>query len=125
MIDPLAMPIGAVRTAGVTLFRLTRRYREELGVNVSCGASNISFGLPIRAARNPTFLAMTIASGVTAAIVNPLDEGLRKTVLAADVLMGLDENCRTWLRAHRREDPEAGTGRTARRERRRTMAGGG
>ncbi len=117
IIDPLAMPIGAVRTAGTSLFRLVRRVREELGCNTICGASNISFGLPDRETLNATFLAMAIASGMTCAITNPLDENIRKTVLAADVLMGVDENCQAWLNAQRAAAPTEG--RSERRRERR------
>lgn len=101
LIDPLAMPIGAVRTAGTSIFTLVQRVREELGCNTICGASNISFGLPDRPTLNATFLAMAIASGMTCAITNPLEESVRKAVLAADVFMGNDENCMSWLRAQR------------------------
>lgn len=101
LIDPLAMPVGAVNTAGVTLFTITRRVREELGCNTVCGASNISFGLPDRESLNTTFLAMAIAAGMTSAITNPLVESVRKTVLAGDVFMGLDENCMAWLKFQR------------------------
>jgi 5-methyltetrahydrofolate--homocysteine methyltransferase len=114
IIDPLAMPIGAVRSAGTSLFTLVRRVRAELGCNTICGASNISFGLPDRETLNATFLAMAIASGMTCAITNPLEESIRKTVLAADVLMGVDENCQAWLNAQR-----AATPTDARSERRR------
>lgn len=123
LIDPLAMPVGAVSTAGVSVFRLLRRVREELGVNTVCGASNISFGLPGRPALNATFLAMAIASGLTCAITNPLEESIRSTILAADVLMGHDENCLAWLRAQRAQQAQGGSGegdeRAARRARRR------
>jgi 5-methyltetrahydrofolate--homocysteine methyltransferase len=98
LIDPLAMPIGAVRTAGTALFRLVQRVRDELGCNTVCGASNISFGLPDRPTLNATFLAMAIAAGMTSAITNPLEETTRKTVLAADVFMAHDENCMNWLK---------------------------
>jgi 5-methyltetrahydrofolate--homocysteine methyltransferase len=110
LIDPLAMPIGAVRAAGSTLFALTRRVREELGVNTVCGASNISFGLPDRRTLNTTFVAMAIAAGMTCAITNPLEEDIRKTVLAADVLMGADENCMAWLKAQRAMSHPSGDG---------------
>jgi 5-methyltetrahydrofolate--homocysteine methyltransferase len=121
IIDPLAMPIGAVRTAGVSLFTLVRRVREELGCNTVCGASNISFGLPDRATLNATFLAMAIAAGMTCAITNPLEESTRKTILAANVFMGNDENCLAWLNAQRAEaavSAEAASGEPRRRERR-------
>jgi len=101
LIDPLAMPVGAVRYAGRTVFQIVRKVHEELGVNTVCGASNISFGLPGRNVLNSAYLAMAIASGMTCAITNPLEETLRKTILAADVMMGNDENCNSWLNANR------------------------
>ena len=118
LIDPLAMPVGAVRTAGATLFALVRRVREELGVNTVCGASNISFGLPDRGTLNAAFIAMAISAGMTCAITNPLEESIRKTILAADVMMGHDENCLAWLSAHRVEVPGEEGGRQRRRSRR-------
>jgi 5-methyltetrahydrofolate--homocysteine methyltransferase len=117
LIDPLAMPIGAMRSAGTSLFAIVRRVREELGVNTVCGASNISFGLPDRPALNATFIAMAIAAGMTCAITNPLEEGTRKAVLAANVFMGNDENCTVWLAAQRNEAPPA-DGDASRRRRR-------
>jgi 5-methyltetrahydrofolate--homocysteine methyltransferase len=117
IIDPLAMPVGAVRYAGRTLFSIVRRVRDELGVNTVCGASNISFGLPDRGTLNHAFLAMAISAGMTCAITNPLEEEVRKTVLAADVLMGFDENCEAWLSAQRGEAPDMS--RTERRRQRR------
>lgn len=121
LIDPLAMPVGAVREAAVTLFKLVRRLREELGVNTVCGASNISFGLPGRPTLNATFLAMAIGAGMTCAITNPLEEEIRRAILAADVMMGHDENCQAWLRANRAVGEDARSERVARRERRRSM----
>jgi len=125
LIDPLAMPVGAVRTAGATLFALVRRVSEELGVNTICGASNISFGLPDRGTLNAAFIAMAISAGMTCAITNPLEESIRKTVLAADVMMGHDENCLAWLSAHRGEMPGEESGvRQRRRSRRQGLARG-
>ncbi|QFS83418.1 5-methyltetrahydrofolate:corrinoid/iron-sulfur protein co-methyltransferase [Roseivivax sp. THAF40] len=72
VVDPLVMPIGAMGTAGLQVFTLVRRLREELGVNTTCGASNISFGLPNRHGINNAFLPMAIASGMTSAIMNPI-----------------------------------------------------
>ncbi|MCB5197704.1 methyltetrahydrofolate cobalamin methyltransferase [Loktanella sp. TSTF-M6] len=72
VVDPLVMPIGAMSTAGLQVFTLVRRLREELGVNTTCGASNISFGLPNRHGINNAFLPMAIASGMTSAIMNPV-----------------------------------------------------
>jgi 5-methyltetrahydrofolate--homocysteine methyltransferase len=117
IIDPLAMPVGAVNTAGVSLFTITRMVREELGCNTVCGASNVSFGLPDRETLNATFVAMAIAAGMTCAITNPLVEDLRKTVLAANVFMGLDENCLAWLK-YQRKSKKSDDGSRRRRRRR-------
>lgn len=120
LIDPLAMPVGAMPHAARTLFEIVRRVHEELGVNTVCGASNISFGLPERPTLNSTFLAMAISSGMNCAITNPLEENIRKTILAANVLMGVDENCQAWLNNQRQEGAGAssGEGDAARRRRR-------
>ncbi|WP_323035589.1 methyltetrahydrofolate cobalamin methyltransferase [Pararhodobacter sp.] len=72
VVDPLVMPVGAVPTAGAQVFALVRRLREELGVNTTCGASNVSFGLPNRHGINNAFLPMAIAAGMTSAIMNPV-----------------------------------------------------
>ena len=83
-----------------TSFRLIRRLREELKVNTTCGASNISFGLPARPALNAAFLSMAAASGLTSAITNPLEPEIMNAVRAADVMMGHDRNCRAWISRH-------------------------
>ncbi|MBI1418249.1 MAG: methyltetrahydrofolate cobalamin methyltransferase [Limimaricola sp.] len=72
VVDPLVMPIGAMGTAGLQVFTLVRRLREELGVNTTCGASNISFGLPNRHGINNAFLPMAMVAGMTSAIMNPI-----------------------------------------------------
>jgi 5-methyltetrahydrofolate--homocysteine methyltransferase len=72
VVDPLVMPIGAMGTAGHQVFTLVRRLREELGVNTTCGASNISFGLPNRHGINNAFLPMAMGAGMTSAIMNPV-----------------------------------------------------
>lgn len=72
VVDPLVMPIGAMGTAGLQVFTLVRRLREELGVNTTCGASNISFGLPNRHGINNAFLPMAMTAGMTSAIMNPV-----------------------------------------------------
>jgi len=130
IIDPLAMPIGAVRYAGATLFTLVRRLRDELGVTPCCGASNISFGLPDRPALNAAFVAMAMAAGMTCAITNPLEPEILKMIRAADVMLGNDENCAAWLAAHRAAAVEGGdaagdaaAARAARRERRQARGG--
>lgn len=100
VVDPLVMPIGAMGTAGRQVFRLVRRLREELGVNTTCGASNVSFGLPNRPGLNAAFLPMAIASGLTSAITSPLHAETRTAVWAADVMMGNDPHCATWIARH-------------------------
>ncbi len=117
VVDPLVMPIGAMGTAGQQAFRLIRRLRDELHVNTTCGASNVSFGLPNRHAVTGTFLTMAIASGMTSAIMNPLHTEVKTAVMAADVLSGADRDCMAWIAANR--DPDAPAGEGGRRERRR------
>jgi 5-methyltetrahydrofolate--homocysteine methyltransferase len=97
VVDPLVMPIGALGDAGRQVFRILRRLREELGVNSTCGASNVSFGLPNRPALNAAFLPMAIASGLTSAITSPLHTEMLHAVKAADVLMGNDGHCSGWI----------------------------
>jgi 5-methyltetrahydrofolate--homocysteine methyltransferase len=108
VVDPLVMPIGAMGTAGQQVFALVRRLREELGVNTTCGASNVSFGLPNRHHITATFLTMAIGAGMTSAIMNPMHPEVKAAVMAADVLAGNDPNCAAWIKANR--DPNAGTG---------------
>ncbi|HEV8565386.1 MAG TPA: dihydropteroate synthase [Actinomycetota bacterium] len=115
IVDPLVMPIGALSGAGRQVFTLVRRLRDELGVNTTCGASNVSFGLPQRNGLNGTFLAMAIASGLTSAITSPLHEEVRQAVMAADVMMGHDRDCTAWIKKYR--DPGAGSGAGGQRRR--------
>jgi len=124
VVDPLVMPIGAIGQAGRQVMRLVQRLRTELKVNTSCGASNVSFGLPNREGINAAFLPMAIASGMTSAITNPLQEDLIKAIMGADVLMGHDQQCARWIRRYR--DPAAAgaeaDGARGRRESRRRRA---
>jgi 5-methyltetrahydrofolate--homocysteine methyltransferase len=119
VVDPLVMPIGAMATAGRQVFRLVRRLRDELRVNTTCGASNVSFGLPNRHVVTGAFLAMAISHGLTSAIMSPLHDEVRSAVRAADVLAGRDPNCAGWIRAHR----APADGDTRRRSGRRARAG--
>jgi len=119
LIDPLVLPAGAVPGAGWTTMQVTRRVREELGVNTVCGASNVSFGLPGRVVLNGTFLAMMVANGLTAAITNPVELEIKGAIMAADVFMGYDENCVAWITATRVLESEANAGGRASRRRRR------
>jgi 5-methyltetrahydrofolate--homocysteine methyltransferase len=116
VVDPLIMPVGALGTAGRAAFHLIRRLREELKVNTTCGASNVSFGLPNRHGLNAAFLAMAIGAGMTSAITNPLHAEEVAGVMGADVLMGHDPDCRRWLKAFRAPTAE-GEERQRRRRR--------
>jgi 5-methyltetrahydrofolate--homocysteine methyltransferase len=118
LIDPLVMPVGAMRYAGRQVFEIVRRCRDELKVNTCCGASNVSFGLPNRVPLNAAFLSMAIASGLTSAITNPLEQEMMRAMMAADVLMGHDENCMAWISASRGEAPPERADRGERRRRR-------
>ena len=82
VVDPLVMPIGAMATSGKQVFTLVRRLREELGVNTTCGASNISFGLPNRHGINNAFLPMAMGAGMTSAIMNPVALPVTQTKIA-------------------------------------------
>jgi len=123
IVDPLVMPVGAVNTAGRQVLRLVRRLREELGVNTTCGASNLSFGLPNRNGLNAAFISMAIGGGMTSAITNPLHPELMQAVRGANVVMGHDPQCAAWVRSYRESQPEAAEGRGRRTGRRRRDAG--
>ena len=118
VVDPLVMPVGAVNSAGKDVFKLLHRLRNELGVNTTCGASNVAFGLPNRHTINNAFLPMLACAGMTSAIVNVLDDGLVPAVRAADVLNGLDPSCSNWIKNYR-PAPAEGEGRRERGGRRR------
>src|ERR1700677_4761611 len=111
VVDPLVMPIGAINKAGVQVMHLLHRLKNELKVNTTCGASNVSFGLPAREAVSATFLTMAIGAGMTSAIMNPLHLEIVKACMAADVMMGHDPDCARWIRKFR-ESPamQAGGG---------------
>jgi 5-methyltetrahydrofolate--homocysteine methyltransferase len=119
VVDPLVMPIGAMASAGRQVFRLTTRLRDELKVNTTVGASNISFGLPHRIGINAAFLTMAAASGLTSAITNPLEPEVRQAIMAANVLNGNDPDCVTWIKSYRQpsDGSEGGRRRTGRRTR--------
>ena len=117
VVDPLVMPIGALNSAGMQVIRLVRRLQEELKVNTTCGASNVSFGLPNRNGINAAFLNMAIASGLTSAITNPLHDSVMQAVMGADVMMGKDSNCIRWIKRYRQPLTQGEAG--GRREKRR------
>jgi 5-methyltetrahydrofolate--homocysteine methyltransferase len=117
IVDPLVMPIGAINSAGLQVMHIVKRLREELKVNTTCGASNVSFGLPNRNGINAAFLTMAIGSGMTSAITSPLHAEVMQAVKGADVMMGHDPNCTNWIKLYR--DPDAGDGAGRQRKRRR------
>jgi 5-methyltetrahydrofolate--homocysteine methyltransferase len=118
VVDPLVMPIGAMGQAGQQVFRLLRRLHDELGVNTTCGASNVSFGIPNRHAITGAFLAMAISNGMTSAIMSPLHAEVRTAVMAADVLAGHDQDCSSWIAANREGGDGTGGGGDGRPRRR-------
>ena len=118
VIDPLVMPIGAINQAGKQVLELVRRLREELKVNTTCGASNLSFGLPNRHGLNATFLPMAISSGMPCAITNPMDKEIMQAVRGANVIIGQDPECNTWIKNYR--EPTEGQSRRKRSRRRRS-----
>jgi 5-methyltetrahydrofolate--homocysteine methyltransferase len=105
VVDPLVMPIGAINSAGLQVMELVHRLRTELKVNTTCGASNLSFGLPNRNGLNTAFISMAIAGGMTSAITNPLHAEIMQSVRGANVVMGHDAECANWIAANR--DPNA------------------
>lgn len=115
VVDPLVMPIGAVNTAGVQVLKLIHRLRTELKVNTTCGASNISFGLPNRDGVNGAFLSMAIAAGMSSAIANPLHKEVIAATLGADVMMGRDPDCMNWIQRFREPPAEGAEGARGRR----------
>jgi 5-methyltetrahydrofolate--homocysteine methyltransferase len=117
VVDPLVMPIGAINTAGKQVMHIVQRLRNELKVNTTCGASNVSFGLPNRNGINSAFLTMAIGAGMTSAITSPLHAEVMQAVLGADVMMGNDPDCKNWIKKYR--EPSAdGEGRGGRKRRR-------
>ncbi len=123
VVDPLVMPIGAINTAGRQVMALVGRLRNELKVNTTCGASNVSFGLPNRNGVNSAFLTMAIGAGMTSAITSPLHGEVMQAVLGADVMMGHDPDCAAWIRKYREPAAEGTEGaRGARGNRRRRRA---
>jgi 5-methyltetrahydrofolate--homocysteine methyltransferase len=107
VIDPLAMPIGADTTTSLVTFEVMRRIRDELGVNMTCGASNVSFGMPDRHTLNATWLPMAMTSGLTSAIMDTRTPAIVEAVKAADVFLGHDDWGMAWISAHRAKQAAA------------------
>ena len=109
IVDPLALTMGADSTAGRVALETIKLLVREYGVNITMGASNISFGMPDRKYINATFIAMAIHAGLTCPITNPLVKEVNTAVLAADLSLGHDEYGMNWIKAFRqRQKQEAG-----------------
>ena len=102
VIDCLALTVGADHKAGQVTLDSIALVRQELGVNLSLGASNVSFGLPDRKVINLAYLALAIGRGLTAAITDPTVEEIQTMLLACDLLMGRDEYAMRWIKAFRK-----------------------
>jgi len=102
IIDPLALTMGADHTAGWIAMQTIERVINEFGVNITMGASNISFGMPDRKYINATFIAMAIHAGLTCPITNPLEPNVSIAIKAADLAMGRDEYGMAWIKAYRK-----------------------
>lgn len=107
LIDPLALTVSADHLAARVTLDSVQLIRDELGVNMSLGASNVSFGLPDRKIINTTYLALAISRGLTAAITDPTVPEIQTTLLASDLLMGHDEYAMKWIKAYRRRVKES------------------
>ena len=103
IIDPIAMTVAADPQAGLITLETMRLIKEQLGNNMTCGASNVSFGLPERHLLNAAFFPVAMHAGLTCAITNPLVPEVRKAVLASDLLLGHDEYAMQWISDFRRE----------------------
>ncbi|MFP3898379.1 MAG: dihydropteroate synthase [Dehalococcoidia bacterium] len=100
-VDPLIQPVSVNTNMGVAALGAIRRIMDEFpGVNTICGLSNISFGLPQRRLINRNFLALCIAHGLSAVILDPTDRQLMATLFAVEMLLGRDEYCGNFIDAY-------------------------
>ncbi|MFL7814135.1 MAG: dihydropteroate synthase [Anaerolineales bacterium] len=107
IIDPLALTMGSDHKAGKIAIDTIRMVVAEFGVNITMGASNISFGLPDRPTINATFISMSILAGLTCPITNPLEGEVSLAVKAADLVMGRDEFGMNWIKNYRARTKES------------------
>ncbi|TMC29644.1 MAG: methyltetrahydrofolate cobalamin methyltransferase [Chloroflexi bacterium] len=107
IIDPIAMTVAADPQAGLVMLETMRLIKEQLGNNMICGASNVSFGLPDRSVLNAAFFPVAMYAGLTCAISNPLISEVRKAVLASDLLLGHDEYAMRWISVFRQDQKKA------------------
>ncbi len=113
VIDPLAMPIGADTSVVNTALETMQRIRSEFGVNMTCGASNVSFGMPGRHVLGAAFLPMAMTAGLTSAIMDARTPAIVESVKAADLLLGHDDWGMAWIAAHRARQAAEQTAATA------------
>jgi 5-methyltetrahydrofolate--homocysteine methyltransferase len=109
VIDPLAMPVGADTSLVLSTLETIRLVRDEFGLNMTLGASNVSFGMPDRASIGSVFLPMAILSGLTSAIMDARSAQLVRAVKAADLLTNRDAWGASWIAAHRAAQAQAAT----------------
>jgi 5-methyltetrahydrofolate--homocysteine methyltransferase len=107
VIDPLAMPIGADTAVVNTTLETMRRIREVHGLNMTCGASNVSFGMPDRHTLGAAFLPMAMTAGLTSAIMDTRTPQIVDAVKAADLLLGHDDWGMSWIASHRKKQAAA------------------
>ncbi len=109
VIDPLAMPIGADTTVVATTLETITRIKQKWGLNMTLGASNVSFGMPGRHTLGATFLPMAMTAGLTSAIMDARSPQIVEAVRATDLLLGHDDWGMSWIAAHRaKQAAEAG-----------------
>ncbi|GAB2466147.1 pterin-binding domain-containing protein [Jatrophihabitans fulvus] len=109
VIDPLAMPIGADTNSAIATLETMRRIRDEYGLNMTCGGSNVSFGMPGRHAIGAAFLPIAMANGLTSAIMDARTPLIVEAVRAADLVFGKDEWGMNWIASHRAKQAAAGS----------------
>ena len=101
-VDPLVQPVSVNNTFGVEFINAIEKIVARFpGIHTACGLSNISYGLPARKFMNRTFMTMAIAKGLDGAIINPLDNTMMATIVAAEALAGRDNFCMNYLKAFR------------------------
>ena len=100
--DPLAMTIATGNENGLIFFDTIRDIRKQFpDVHMTCGLSNISFGMPARSFINRVFLAYSMQAGLDCAICDPNNQDIKTTMLAAELLLGQDKHCLKFTRAFR------------------------
>ena len=105
IIDPLVLTVGADSRAAAITLQTIRLVRQEFGVNINLGASNVSFGLPDRHTINQAFLALAMGEGATCMITDPMK--LAAIIRAVDLLLGRDNYARRWVTYYRQHQPES------------------